>query len=202
MPVHYDFYENPPKPESTKPVRLHARVVAGKTVDTEKLSEEIHARSSLTTSDVQAALISLKELIQEHLQAGDRIHISGLGTFEMTLSCPDIRDSHEIRAESVRFKSIAFRPEKELKRKLETTRFVRSRQKKHSRKYTENEIEARLAEYLGVHDFISSTTFQSLCKQTKTTANRILKALVGQGKLIRSGLHRFPVYVKGEKAHW
>lgn len=198
MAVHYDFYENPPKPGSTKEPRLHARVVAKKTVNSKRLSEEIHSRSSLAASDVQAALISLEDLIKEHLQNGDRIRINGLGTFELTLSCPEIKDIHEIRAESVSFKTVAFRPEKELKNMLQSTCFVRVEQKRHSKKYSMEEIEISLAGYLKTNGCITSRTFQSLCRQTKTTANRRLKALVEEGKLKRSGLHGFPIYEAGE----
>lgn len=194
MSAEYDFYQNPVPPGSNKKPRLHARIVTNGTVGTEKLAQEIHGRCTLTTGDIQATLISLSQVITEHLRQGDRIHITGLGYLQMTLQCPPVKSPKEIRGESIRFKSVAFRPEIGLKNALKTTKFVRTTRKNHSNKYSEIEVDGLLTSYFLDHPYITRVEFEHLCGFTKGTANRRLSQLVKDGKLKKEGLHRFPVY--------
>lgn len=194
MPAEYDFYKNPIPPGSKRKPRLHARIVTNGTISTEELAEEIHGRSTLTTADIHATLIALSKMITEHLRRGDRVHINGLGYLQMTLQCPPVKYPKEIRAESVHFKSVAFRPEIALKDALKTTHFIRTTRKNHSASYSEIEVDSLLTGYFLDHPSISREKFQDLCCFTKGTANRRLAKLVQEGKLRKEGLYRFPVY--------
>ena len=194
MSAEYDFYKNPiPKGSNRKP-RLHARIVPRGTVDSDMLAEEIHDASSLTPGDVEATITMLSKMIIRNLKEGNRIHIKGLGYLEMTLQCPAIKDPKEIRAESIQFKSVAFRPEIGLKKELSTTRFVRAVYKKHSKNRSAAEIDELLTRYYSTHESIARQECQQLCGFTKGTANRRLAELVKEGKLKKEGLHKFPVY--------
>lgn len=194
MSAEYDFYQNPVPPGSNRKPRLHARIVTNGTVSTEELAEEIHARCTLTIGDIHSTLISLSQVIAEHLREGERIHIKGLGYLQMTLQCPPIKSPKEIRGKSVHFKSVAFRPEVELKNALKTTSFIRTTRKNHSNKYSEIEVDGLLTSYFLDNPYITREDFQHLCGFTKGTANRRLTKLVKEGKLQKEGLHRFPVY--------
>jgi len=194
MKARYDFYHNPPSLHNKRKNRLHARVVSGGTTGTNRIAEEIHDKCSLTVSDVNGVLIALRDVLIRRLGQGERIHIEGLGYFQMTLSCPPVRTAREIRAESIRFKSVVFRPEKALKEKLRHTSFERSRVKRHSRSNTEMDIDNRLTRFFTDHDSIVRQQFESLCGFTRTTANRRLKKLVEEGKLKKSGYSRYPYY--------
>lgn len=167
MSAEYDFYKNPiPKGSNRKP-RLHARIVPRGVITTEMLSEEIHDASSLTTGDVEATITMLSKAIIRNLKQGKRIHIKGLGYLEMTLQCPPIKDPKEIRAESIQFKSVAFRPEIALKKELSTTRFVRAAHKNHSKSRSETEIDNLLTIYFSTHEYITRLEFQQVCRFTK-----------------------------------
>lgn len=195
MKAEYDFYQSPvPKGSNRKP-GLHARIVPGGTVDSNLLAKEIHEACSLTIGDVEATILMLGKVMVQNLKEGKRIHIKGLGYFEMTLQCPQITDAKEIRAESVRFKSLAFRPEVALKKELSTTKFVRVTRKRHSKEYATNKIEELLTGFYAGHETLSRLDFQQLCGFTKGTASRRLAELVKAGKLKKEGLYRFPVYV-------
>lgn len=195
MSAEYDFYKNPiPKGSNRKP-RLHARIVPNGTITTEMLSEEIHDACSLTTGDVEATINMLGKMIVRNLKKGKRIHIKGLGYFEMTLQCPPVKDPKEIRAESIQFKSLAFRPEVALKKELSTTRFVRATIKRHSKERSANKIDELLTQYFTKHDYITRQEFQQFCGFTKGTANRRLSELIKAKKLKKEGLYRFPIYV-------
>jgi len=197
MAAFYDFYPNPPFEKAKG--RLHARAITSGTIGTNELAEEIQSRSTISTADVVAVLSSLKDVAIDHFKDGHRIHIDGFGYFQITLSCPPVQTENEIRAESIRFKSVVFRPEKELTNKLKHIPFERVARKNHSLKHTEDKMEEKLARYFSVKPFISRIDFQRLFGYTKSTANRHLKKLANEGKLRKSGLHRFPVYEPVEK---
>lgn len=198
MPVNYDFYENPKLPGSTKRTRYHARVITKGTVSSEQLAEEIHERCSLSTADVAAALLALSQITAEKLKDGYNVHIEGIGHLQLTLQCPPIQSPKEIRAESIHFKSIAFRPSASLKRKLQATRFVRQEEKSHSKLRAEEEIDQRVADYFQKHETLTRAQFQSLCGLTYTTAVRHLKRLREAGKIINIASLRHPLYRRGD----
>ena len=198
MPVNYDFYENPKLPGSTKRTRYHARVISKGTVSSEQLAEEIHERCSLSTADVAAALLALSQITAEKLKDGYNVHIEGIGHLQLTLQCPPIQSPKEIQAESIHFKSIAFRPSASLKRKLQATRFVRQEEKSHSKLRAKEEIDQRVADYFQKHETLTRAQFQSLCGLTYTTAVRHLKRLRETGKIINIASPRHPLYRRGD----
>ena len=85
MPAEYDFYKNPIPPGSKRKPRLHARIVTNGTISTEELAEEIHGRSTLTTADIHATLISLSNKKTEQLRSVYSVHINGFVYLQMTL---------------------------------------------------------------------------------------------------------------------
>ena len=200
MTVQYDFYKNPSPKDSKKRVRYHARVVPYGTVDTKELAQRIHSRCTVTPADVKAVLSSLSDVVIEELKDGNRIHIEGLGYLQITLECPPVQSPKEIRAESIRFKSVAFRPEAELKKSLRVSRFERVPRKNHSSGLMAGErLDALLAGYFAKHGHITRIGFQTLCGFTRTTANRRLKELREAGKIDCLGAARASIYVAGEK---
>ena len=104
MAAKYDFYKTPVSKDSTKRPRFHARIVSSGTIDTDDLAKRIHGRCTVTPADVAAVLISLSEVTAEYLREGKRVHIDGLGYLQVTLQCPAVQSTHEIRSESIRFK--------------------------------------------------------------------------------------------------
>ena len=102
MAAKYDFYKTPVSKDSMKRPRFHARIVSSGTIDTDDLAKRIHGRCTVTPADVAAVLISLSEVTAEYLREGKRVHIDGLGYLQVTLQCPAVQSTHEIRAESIR----------------------------------------------------------------------------------------------------
>lgn len=105
-------------------------------------------------------LISLSEVTAEYLREGKRVHIDGLGYLQVTLQCPAVQSTHEIRAESIRFKSVAFRPEVELKDSLKTMTLERAKYKSHSRQLEPDRIDQLLASYFAEHEYMTRVAFQ------------------------------------------
>lgn len=70
--------------------------------------------------------IALEDILRNSLGEGKIVHLDGVGSFRISAKSPTVKDKHEIRAESVRFRNIVYTPEKQLLRKLSVTRFERS----------------------------------------------------------------------------
>ena len=141
MKVEYDLYKSPPREVDGKEVaHLHARVARSKTVSIWSLGDDIQKATSLTKSDLRAVLCEMSDRFVEELQKGNCVHIDGIGYFQMTLSCPaDVEKEGEVRAESIRFKSVVYKPEKAICGKLEGLKFVRSERGEHTLNYSDIE---------------------------------------------------------------
>lgn len=195
MTIQYDFYRNP-NSEGTNKKRYHARVVASGQVSTEQLAKEINQECSLTPADVKAVLICLGDKLAKHLSEGRKVHLKGIGHFQVNLRCKEeVRTVHAIRSENIEFKSVSYRADIELKKYLKQQKIRRSHTKIHSKPMTEEEIDLKLTEYFAVQTTLTRRDFQILCSQVQTTANRILRKLVEKGKLKNISTPRNPVYV-------
>lgn len=196
MPVKFEFYESPVRPgDEEKGVRYHARPVTFGTVSTGKIVETIHSRSSLTRGDIQNVLTGLSEVLGEELQQGRRVHLEGIGYFEISLSCPETRNPKATRANEVKFKAVKFRADKILKGDLINLRTQRSVYRNHSAKLSDIQIDMLLTEYFEENESLSRRTFQQVCHMTKSTALKHIHRLVQEKKLKNVGFTKFPVYV-------
>ncbi len=194
MSVNYDFYQNPIPSNSNRKPRLHARVVSKGTVSTKQLAKYIQDCTTMSEADVQGVLTALTNALVHSLRAGEKVHLEGLGYFELSLDCPPVRYANEIRAESVHFKSVVFRPEKELKDEFKDLRLMRVKDKQHSGNLTLDEIDQKLGKYFATHETINREGFQRLCGLIRSTACRRLQLLVKEGKLRKEGPLRYPHY--------
>ena len=195
MPIEYDFYRNP-NSQGTNKKRYHARVVSSDRISTNELAEEIQNECSLTIADVKAVLIALGDKLAKHLGNGSKVHLEGIGYFQVNLQCKEeVRTTHTIRSENVEFKSVSYRADNELKKHLRNQKIQRSQTKIHSVEMTEEEFDQALTEYFKTHETLTRHQFQTLCSQVKSTAHRILLKLVEEGKLRNVATSHSPVYM-------
>ena len=195
MSIEYDFYRNP-NSQGTNKKRYHARVISGDRISTDELAEEIQNECSLTKADVKAVLIALGDKLAKHLGEGNKVYLEGIGYFQVNLKCKEeVRSTHAIRSENVEFKSVSYRADNELKKRLRNQKIQRSLKKVHSTIMTEEEIDQALTEYFKTHETLTRHQFQTLCTQLKSTAHRILLKLVKDGKLRNVGTSHSPVYM-------
>lgn len=183
--VEYDLYKSPPRKVGGKEVtRLHARVANAKTVSIADMEEAVQKSTSLTKTDLKAVMHEVGERFREELAKGNRVHVEGIGYFQMTLSSPpDIKDKNDARAESIHFKTVAYTPEKDLRRKLSSTKFVRSERGDHTVVRSEIELMGILTDYFKDHEYITRFDLEDVCGMTRSTASRRIKAWVEEKKL-------------------
>jgi len=195
MGLEYDFYQNPIPPGSNRKPRLHARVVTNGTVTTDELAEIIHDSSTLTTGDVKGVLEMLSHTLLRMLSYGKRVHLTGLGYFQLTLECPPVKTEKDIRAESIKVRSVVFRAEESLKDKARHISLKRVRRKNKSRSYSDIEIDALLTGHFMDNEHITASGFRSLCSLRPATAGRRLRRLVESGKLKPLGRRNSSIYI-------
>lgn len=197
MAINYDWYENP-KSNKEEETTLHVRPCYNGTVSTKVLAERIQNRCSLTPGDVMAVLTELNDVIGYELREGRQVHIEGLGYFAPTLSVegrvtPDMPLRERNR--KVRFKGIAFRMDKELRRSIGPTQLSMTRWVSHSQDTTAEECELKLTTYFSQHDFLTRRDLQLLLGLKKSKAVTLLQQWREAGKLLNQGTSRQPIYV-------
>lgn len=195
MAIEYEFYRNP-NSQGTNKKRYHARVVSGNRISSDQLAKEIQKESSLTIADVKAVLISLGDKLARHLGEGNKVHLEGIGYFQVNLQCKEeVRTTHAVRSENVEFKSVSYRADNDLKKHLRKQKIQRSKIKIHSMPMTDEEIDQSLTEYFSTHATLTRLQFQLHATQVKSTAHRILQKLVKEGKLKNVATKQNPVYM-------
>ena len=193
MAALYDLFRTPQQKGETK-VRYHARsVVTGKT-STKDLIRTISKRSAFKEGVVTGVLIALEEVLRDELAAGKSVQLDGVGAFRISAKSPSVRDRHEIRAESIEFKGVVYKADKQLLKKLSGTKFMRTKYSQCSNEISEIEIDGLLMEYFKEHNYITTKEMQQICGLSNTTALRRLKSRVKEGKLSHPGHLRAPFY--------
>lgn len=193
MAALYDLFRTPQQKGETK-VRYHARsVVTGKT-STKDLIRTISKRSVFKEGVVTGVLIALEEVLRDELAAGKSVQLDGVGAFRISAKSPSVRDRHEIRAESIEFKGVVYKADKQLLKKLSGTKFMRTNYSQCSNEISEIEIDGLLMEYFKEHDYITTKEMQQICGLSNATALRRLKERVKAGKLSHPGHLRAPFY--------
>ena len=181
MAVQFELYKTPMPKEKKNKTRYHARPVSFETVNTEKLAYRIHDRSTLRVSDIISTLEELKNEVAQCLLEGKKVHVDGLGFFQVTLSCEEeIRNPKDKRVHRVKLKAIKFKADKELKGELCHMKFQRSKIRPHSANLSEVEIDMKLTEYFAENQII--------------TAYRHIKRLMAEKKLQNKGTIYQPIY--------
>ena len=193
MAALYDLFRTPQQKGETK-VRYHARsVVTGKT-STKDLIRTISKRSAFKEGVVTGVLIALEEVLRDELATGKSVQLDGVGAFRISAKSPSVRDCHEIRAESIEFKGVVYKADKQLLKKLSGTKFMRTKYSQCSNEISEIEIDGLLMEYFKEHNYITTKEMQQICGLSNATALRRLKERVKVGKLSHPGHLRAPFY--------
>ncbi|WP_455592139.1 HU family DNA-binding protein [Bacteroides sp.] len=193
MKVQFEFAPIPGS--NSEDVHYYPRVVNRKLVKTREITEEIQHACSLTETDVVAVLDALNRSVSKHLMNGYRVHLDGLGYFDVTLTCPEVKDPRKMWASNVKYKGVNFLPDKELKYRVGNLKAERSKAGGHSSKLSDIEIDMRLTEYFEEQPMLTRSKLQSICNMTKITAIRCLKRLISEEKIKNIGLKNQPVYV-------
>lgn len=192
MAIQFEFYKNPKQEEE---VSYHPRVVNFQHVTTQRLAAEIHSATTFGASEVEAVLMELGRCMGNHLHEGERVHLDGIGYFQITLQTTEPVHTPAAHADKVKFKTVSFQVDKDLKGELMTAHVRRSKYKPHSASLSEEEIDKELTTYFATNQVLTRTDMQSACCFTKSMASRHIRRLKAEGKLQNLGKRTQPIYV-------
>lgn len=195
MSVQFEFAPIPVPADRKRKVRYYARVVNRKAISTKEIVEEIERACTLTETDVYAVLDALNHSLARHLKEGKRIHLDGIGFFDITLACPETRDPKATRASKVKCKGVNFRMDKKLRYRMGDLKAERSKAGNHSAKLSDIEIDMRLTVFFEENLFLTRADLQSLCHMTRITAGRCINRLIAEKKLKNANTKSQPIYV-------
>lgn len=193
MPVKYDFFLTPQPKDKQQKVRYHARTVVNHTLTNKDIATEISKRCTIRKAEAMAVMEEMSEIFLQKLAEGHAIKLTGIGTFHISAKSPSIRTKNEVRAESIKFGGIVFRPEKKLLRQLSGTKFQKVMHSQTSSEISDIEIDGMLTEYFKDHTYITTKELQQLCGLSNHTALRRLKQRVEEGRMTHPG-HRHSAF--------
>lgn len=199
MAIQFEWYENPSATNREEEKHYHARPMHNGSVDTEYLAAQIQGRCSLATIDVAAVLDALSYVMAEHLQEGKRVHLDGLGYFQVTLGVDgDVAADTKRRNTKVKMKTVRFRADCKLKSNIGAIEVEHTKYGAHSRRLTDEEIGQRLKNYFATRRVMTRSDFQTCCGMTRITATRHILRLREAGVLRNIGTRMHPIYILAE----
>lgn len=199
MAVKFEFYETPVPNSKEEEKKYHARVVSYNTVETEQVIHDIHRSCTLTPGDIKACMAELSRVLVQHLHNGERVHIEGLGYFQVTLQCDCDDTNPKTRANHVEYKTVKFRPDKELRSEMRRLKVERSELRNHSSRMGNETIDSKLEAYFANNPMITRRQLETLCNLTRTTAGRHINRLLDENKIKNINTRNQPIYVKSSK---
>lgn len=95
-----------------------------------EICEQIEQRTSLSSADVVAAVVSFKQVVESELLNGYSVALGDLGIFSTSLTSEPMETEAACTPSKVRVSKIRFRPSMELKQALRKAEFERRKTKK------------------------------------------------------------------------
>lgn len=194
MSAQYALFENPNPKKDGEKQPLHARIVQGRTIRLDRLSEEISAFSSFSPADIRGLLQAFSDQIAAHLEDGNSVELEGLGHFSVSLNCPKVMSPKQIRAEDIHFKTVNFRCSSSLKNKLKDMQVKRAANSAKDDGYTTDERMVHILRYLEEKDTLQSSECMGLNQCTRYMALKDLQYLLEKNKIVKLGHNKNVVY--------
>ena len=126
MSAYYDLYRKSDKAlnEMDGKCEYYARPVDTTTYSTEDAIKAIQEKCTLNSADLKAVLRALSDYMAKVLKQGDHVHLEGIGTFHVSLTC---RKTDKLKPDhtDVRFGQINYIAETALNRQLKTMQLAK-----------------------------------------------------------------------------
>lgn len=195
MTAQYGLFKNPPYKGGKESNIFHARIIPGRTIRIDRITNEISQCTSFSPGDVKGLLQAFADVLVLYLEDGDEVELEGLGHFSVSLKCPKITNSRQVRAEDISFKSVNFRCSKEITERLRCMDVERKPGSSKPAKYTTEERKDKILKYLERHETIMSSDCMGINECTRYLALKDIKELIAEKKIIKEGYRKIAVYM-------
>lgn len=193
MSAYFDIYQSPPQKDGR--ISIHPRLVEPGHIKNEQLLDDEERSSTLTRTDLRAALDAVSRHLAVQLGRGGSIHLDGIGTFSVVPHFKEPKyEGDKVSGRDVAFRRIRFTPERRLKALVENALRFERRNGRHSDSCDEEKAKALLREYFSTHGTISKREFQTLTHTCEHRARILLGALMEEGFISRRRIGTAYIY--------
>ena len=178
MAAKYDFKTSPDIQGEKEQPTLYPQIVVSGTKNLKDLAKDIARRSTVHEGTVVGLLCDLESIIANYLADGYNVKLGELGTFSATLTCRKVTDKSEIRAASVHFDNIKFKPTRKFRKEVRSKGKLERAEygfRTSSTRYSAEERFVRLTNYLKEHSIITCKEYCALTGLLKTKAGSELR---------------------------
>lgn len=116
-------------PEESKKKGFYPIVIRKKTVGIKELADRASSRCRMHPYEMEMAIKTALEAIQEELLESNNVCLEGFGTFSLKAESRNVLNPDELRAESVFVKKVSFKCSPILLKELKVAKFVRHNDK-------------------------------------------------------------------------
>lgn len=188
MAAKYDFKTSPDIQGEKEQPTLYPQIVVSGTKNLKDLAKDIARRSTVHEGTVVGLLCDLESIIANYLADGYNVKLGELGTFSATLTCRKVTDKSEIRAASVHFDNIKFKPTRKFRKEVRSKGKLERAEygfRTSSTRYSAEERFVRLTNYLKEHSIITCKEYCALTGLLKTKAGSELRQWSSEKKIER-----------------
>lgn len=197
--AYYDLKKKPAltTKEGEKEV-LYAQAVTAGTISAKELLEITAKCSGFRKGDMEGVLMSIFDTATDWINKGFCVEVGEFGYFTGKVkSSRLVEKKTDIRAQSIKFNNVRFRPSATFKKALngELTR-IPTIGFRHSSNLSMDELEKLLMEYLNKNTFINIITYTALTGRLKWKAAQDLKYFTEKGLIVSQGRGNQKHYIK------
>ena len=194
MSTYYDLYETPDPSGEGKKKPLHARVRSKGTITAKEFQERL--------MKVVGIMQAISNALGDWLAEGYNVELDELGFFSTTLKCTrPAMQKKDIRAESVRFETVKFRPSKAFKKYVRHQMELERIDKKTSAKkpaVAKKDRKQMMLTFLEANVCITRAEYARLTRVTDRCASSDLQEFLTEGVIRKRGGGRSVVYIKNQ----
>ncbi len=197
--AYYDLKKKPAltTKEGEKAVLFVQAITAG-TIPSDEFLELVSKRFGFRKGEIEGVLMSVFDTATDWINKGFAVEIGEFGFFTGKVKGERLVEKKtDIRAQSIRFNDVNFRPSATFKKALdgELTRIptIKFRQ---SSNLSMEELEKRLMNYLDKNLFINRITYSELTGRLQWKATQDLEYFVDKGVIVSRGRGNQKHYVK------
>lgn len=200
MSTYYDLYETPDPSGAGKKKPLHARVYPKGTITAKEFQERVMKEQHMPHAMIVGIMQAISNALGDWLADGFNVELDELGYFSTTLKCtrPAMKKK-DIRAESVRFETVKFRPSIEFKKYVARKMKLERLEKKYSAQKPSAEKEPRkqmMLDFLEANVCITRAEYARLTGVTDRRAIIDLQEYLAEGIIRKRGGGRSVVYIR------
>lgn len=197
MAIRYEIHtiENA---QGTGKERLYIQLKNAKAMTADELESAIENACSVTKGDVKAVLSELARYIVQELSQGSRFYLPEIGYLSLSVgnTPPSQKPDGKITGNDIFVRNINFQPEGKLLDEIKKrTKFIKSPYTSRSTKYTEEELWAKVSDYIQANHYITCGIMTTKFKLSKYMALKWLSHFTESGRLSKGGTDHAPIFL-------